>query len=187
MRVAWVLGVIAIGVALTPLGSAANQAASAFSPRVFARGFESPVLITQAPGEPNTHYVVEQNGRILKLRGGGRTVFLDIRSDVIFGGEQGLLGLAFHPNYERNRLLYVGYTSDDGRNVVERFRSNGRVAVRSTRAQAACRPGPVRKPQRRQRRVRAGRAPVHVDRGRRAPAATPKTGRRTCARASASC
>lgn len=147
MRVAWVLGVIAIGVALTPLGSAGNQAESAsslstFNPRVFARGFESPVLITQAPGEPNTHYVVEQDGRILKLRGGGRTEFLDIRSDVTYGGEQGLLGLAFHPRYQRNRLLYVAYTSDDGRNVVERFRSNGRVAVRSSRARLLSVPDP---------------------------------------------
>jgi glucose/arabinose dehydrogenase len=134
VRVAWVLAVIAVGVALTPLGGAANEADSAFGLRVFARGFDSPVLVTQAPGEPSTHYVVEQSGRIIRLRGGGRSVFLDVRGNVTFGGEQGLLGLAFHPNYQRNRLLYIGYTSDDGRNVVERFRSNGRVAVRSTRA-----------------------------------------------------
>ncbi len=61
---------------------------------------------------------------------------------MAFGGEQGLLGLAFHPNYARNRLLYIAYTSDDGRNVVERFRSNGRVAVRSTRARLLAVPDP---------------------------------------------
>ena len=142
------LAILAVGVVLIPLGGASNghvtapQAQSAFTPRVFARGFESPVLITQAPGEPNAYYVVEQPGRVLRLRGSRRSVFLDVRGDVVFGGEQGLLGLAFHPNYARNRLLYVAYTSDDGRNVVERFRSNGRVAVRSTRSRLLAVPDP---------------------------------------------
>ncbi len=142
MRVAWVLAVIAIGVSLTPLGGAANDAESAFGLRVFARGFDSPVLVTQAPGEPSTHYVVEQSGRVIRLRGSRRTVFLDVSGDIVYGGEQGLLGLAFHPNYARNRLFYVAYTSDDGRNVVERFRSNGRKAVRSTRARLLSIPDP---------------------------------------------
>ncbi|MEX2613170.1 MAG: PQQ-dependent sugar dehydrogenase, partial [Gaiellaceae bacterium] len=62
-----------------------------------------------------------------------RTVFLDIRRLVEFGGEQGLLGLAFHPSYERNRLFYVAYTSKDGRNVVARYRSKGAKAVPSSR------------------------------------------------------
>jgi glucose/arabinose dehydrogenase len=140
--VVWVLAVIAIGVVLIPLGGAATEAESAFGLRVFARGLDAPVLVTQAPGEPSAHYVVEQSGRVLRLRGSRRTVFLDVRGDVTYGGEQGLLGLAFHPNYARNRLLYIGYTSDDGRNVVERFRSNGRVAVRSTRARLLSIPDP---------------------------------------------
>jgi glucose/arabinose dehydrogenase len=137
VRVVWVLAVIAVGVVLTPLGGAESRTAeaeSAFGLRVFARGFEDPVLITQAPGEPKAHYVVEQPGRVLRLRGSRRTVFLDVRDDVIAGGEQGLLGLAFHPRYAKNRLFYIAYTSNDGRNVVERFRSNGRTALRSTRA-----------------------------------------------------
>ncbi len=108
-------------------------AATTFKRTVFARGFDSPVLLTHAPGEPNARYVVEQPGRVIRMVGKRRTVFLDVRRDVTYGGEQGLLGLAFHPSYEKNRLLYVAYTSSDGRNVVERFRSNGRVALTSTR------------------------------------------------------
>jgi glucose/arabinose dehydrogenase len=104
----------------------------AFGKVVFARGFDAPVLLTYAPGEPKTVYVVEQAGRVIRLRAGRRAVFLDVRRQVTAGGEQGLLGLAFHPSYARNRLFYVAYTSDDGENVVARFRSNGRAAIAST-------------------------------------------------------
>ncbi|MDQ3380084.1 MAG: PQQ-dependent sugar dehydrogenase [Actinomycetota bacterium] len=107
-------------------------AASAFQLKRFARGFEAPVLLTHAPGEPTTLYVVEQPGRVVRVRAGKRTVFMDVRSDVEFGGEQGLLGLAFHPEYARNRLLYIAYTSRNGRNTVARYRSNGRAAIRSS-------------------------------------------------------
>ena len=91
------------------------------------------MLFTHAPGEARTFYVVEQAGRVIRVRGGRRTVFLDIRDRVAYGGEQGLLGLAFDPSYARNRLFYVAYTSDTGRNTVARFRSNGARAVSSSR------------------------------------------------------
>jgi glucose/arabinose dehydrogenase len=97
------------------------------------RGFQQPVLLTWAPGEPGVRYVVEQGGRVIRLAGGRRTVFLDVSGLITAGGEQGLLGLAFHPRYAANRLLYVGYTSKDGRNVVARYRSNGARALAGTR------------------------------------------------------
>jgi glucose/arabinose dehydrogenase len=115
------------------VGGSATAADSAFRRAVFARGLNAPVLLTHAPGEPRTVYVVEQPGRVVRLRGGKRTVLLDVRREVAYGGEQGLLGLAFHPGYAKNRLFYVAYTSNDGRNVVARYRSNGRSAVRRTR------------------------------------------------------
>jgi glucose/arabinose dehydrogenase len=97
------------------------------------RGFEQPVLLTWAPGEPGVRYVVEQGGRVVRLAAGRRTVFLDVSGSITAGGEQGLLGLAFHPGYASNRLLYVGYTSNDGRNVVARYRSDGTRALPGTR------------------------------------------------------
>jgi glucose/arabinose dehydrogenase len=97
------------------------------------RGFQQPVLLTWAPGEPGVRYVVEQGGRVIRLAGGRRTSFLDVSGLITAGGEQGLLGLAFHPRYAANRLLYVGYTSNDGRNVVARYRSNGTRALPGTR------------------------------------------------------
>ncbi|HXF97451.1 MAG TPA: PQQ-dependent sugar dehydrogenase [Gaiellaceae bacterium] len=124
------LGLLALAAALcTAAAGAASARESAFSLRPVARGLSDPVLLTSAPGEPGTLYVVEQPGRVVRIRSGRRSVFLDIRPRVAYGGEQGLLGLAFHPRYARNRLLYVAYTSSDGRNVVVRYRSNGRAAL----------------------------------------------------------
>jgi glucose/arabinose dehydrogenase len=128
---------LAAGLAvLSGCGGAVEREAgaqTAFRLKVFARGLDNPVLLTHAPGEPETFYVVEQTGRVVRMRAGKRTVFLDVRRNVEFGGEQGLLGLAFHPRYARNRLLYIAYTSANGRNIVARYRSNRNVAIRSSR------------------------------------------------------
>ena len=52
----------------------------------------------------------------------GSSVFLDISNQVLFGGEQGLLGLAFHPNYSQNGYFYVDYVADNPkRTVIARF------------------------------------------------------------------
>lgn len=86
---------------------------------VVADGFDSPVLLVPGPdGGPDL--VVEQPGRVVAMDG-ERTVVLDISSDVSFGGERGLLGLAFHPDFERNRLAYVDYTGSNGQTVIEGF------------------------------------------------------------------
>jgi glucose/arabinose dehydrogenase len=98
--------------------------ASTLGVRVLARGFEMPVLATAPRSEPGRLYVVEQGGRILRLAGGRRTVFLDVRGAVTAGGEQGLLGLAFHPRYPRDRRIYIAYTSRGGQNVVAEYRVN---------------------------------------------------------------
>jgi glucose/arabinose dehydrogenase len=128
------IAVVALaGLLVATVAGSASGAESAFRKTVFARGFDDPVLLTHAPGEPKTVYVVEQPGRVIRLRGARRTVFLDIRGDVTYGGEQGLLGLAFDPGYSRNRRFYVAYTSDSGHNTVVRYRANGARAVASTR------------------------------------------------------
>jgi glucose/arabinose dehydrogenase len=101
-----------------------------FTPRAVASGFSQPVFVTGAKGEAGRLYVVEQGGRILVLQGGKRRAapLLDIRSLVTAGGEQGLLGLAFHPSYPKVRKLYVQYTARDGSTKVVEYRSNGNRA-----------------------------------------------------------
>ena len=118
-------------VAATAAG--ASLAAGTATPRlvVVARGLSSPVLVTQAPGEPARLYVVEQPGRIRVVEQGRVKpgAFLDVRSLVVAGGEQGLLGLAFSPQYARDRTFYVNYTAKpDGSTRVVRYRAaNGRA------------------------------------------------------------
>ena len=112
-------------------GSAASGAGTAFKPVLVARNFDAPVLVTYAPGEPKALYVVEQPGRILRVFAGHRRVFLDIRQQVDYGGERGLLGLAFSPRYKRDHFFYVAYTTAN-LNVVARYRTQGGKAVPAT-------------------------------------------------------
>ena len=76
-------------------------------------GFNTPVYVTAPPGDSRRLMVVEQTGRIMVVRGGRKlaTPFLDIRSRVTYGGEQGLLSVAFPPDYQRSGRFYVYYTS----------------------------------------------------------------------------
>ena len=123
-------GVAALGAACAA-GAAPQRAEQAqFTPRAVARGFEQPVFVTGAKGEPGRLYVVEQGGTIQVLQNGRRraTPLLDIRRLVTAGGEQGLLGLAFHPAYPRVRKLYVQYTARDGSTKLVEYRTNGSTA-----------------------------------------------------------
>ena len=76
----------------------------------------SPVYVTHAGDGTGRLFVLEQAGIIKVLRPGSTapSVFLDIRSRVASGGERGLLGLAFHPQYESNRRFFVNYTRRPG-------------------------------------------------------------------------
>src|SRR6267142_1260982 len=83
--------------------------------------FTNPVCIASVPGETNRLFVVEKKGRIVvitNLAAPTRTIFMDISTsskiisgnDIPIGGEEGLLGLAFHPGYATNGYFYVFYT-----------------------------------------------------------------------------
>jgi hypothetical protein len=88
-------------------------------------GLSTPVFFTNAKDGTNRRFVIEQVGRIRVLQPGSSsfTTFLDISSRVLFGGERGLLGLAFHPQFSTNRRFFVNYTRQpDGATVVAEFR-----------------------------------------------------------------
>jgi glucose/arabinose dehydrogenase len=92
-----------------------------------ARGLTEPVAVTAPRNEPNNIYVVEKVGRIrVIVRGRLRArPFLDIRSLVLDSGEQGFLGLAFSPNYAKDRHFYVDYTDRNGDARMVEYRSRG--------------------------------------------------------------
>jgi glucose/arabinose dehydrogenase len=119
----------ALGAACAAGASPQQRDQAQFRPRVVASGFAEPIFVTAAKGEPGRLYVVEQGGTIRILQNGKRSgTLLDIRRLVTAGGEQGLLGLAFHPSYPNVRKLYVQYTARDGSTKLVEYRTNGRRA-----------------------------------------------------------
>lgn len=89
---------------------------------LFADGLSSPLGIENA-GDDRL-FVNEQDGLIKVLSSDGTVnpvPFLDIDSQISSGGERGLLGLAFHPDYANNGYFFVNYTNNSGNTVVSRF------------------------------------------------------------------
>ena len=88
-------------------------------------GLSSPLGVTHAGDGSGRLFVVERGGRVRVVKSGSVTgTFLNISSRIAAGGERGLLGLAFHPNFETNRLLYVYYTRTDGDIIVSKLTAN---------------------------------------------------------------
>lgn len=88
----------------------------------FASGFAAPVEITHC-GDSRL-FVVEQDGLIKILNANGTTnatPFLNVTTLTNGGGERGLLGLAFHPNYASNGYFYINYTNTNGHTVIARY------------------------------------------------------------------
>ncbi len=105
----------------------------------FATGFSSPVEISH-PTDDSRLFVVEQNGKIKILNANGTTnatSFLDVSSLVSTGGERGLLGLAFDPNYATNGFFYIDYTNLSGDTVIAKY------SVSSTNSNVASATGTI--------------------------------------------
>ena len=91
-------------------------------------GTNGPLFVTAPPGDVDRIFIVNQNGVIRQLARGddatAYTVFMDIDARVgSDGNEQGLLGLAFGPNFADDGLFYVNYTRTDGDTIISRFRT----------------------------------------------------------------
>lgn len=89
-------------------------------------GLQAPVFATHAGDGSGRLFVLEKRGTILALATGqSPQVFLDIRDRVgSRGSEQGLLGLAFHPQFAANGLFFAYYTGTNGDTVISRFQAN---------------------------------------------------------------
>ncbi len=95
----------------------------------FVEGLPPLVFVTNAGDVSGLLYAVGQEGIIFVLSGDGsvqQQPFLDIADRIVSGGEQGLLGLAFHPEYESNGRYFVNYTNNDGDTVISEFARSSR-------------------------------------------------------------
>ena len=105
------------------------EAATAITASPFLTGLSNPILLTYAPGDSARVFIVEQGGRIRIAEGDTlhTNPFLNISSKLVSGGERGLLGLAFHPDYQSNGYLFVYYTASSplGQTTVERYTVSG--------------------------------------------------------------
>lgn len=89
--------------------------------------FRAPVDAVPYPADSSIMYVVQQDGvvKAVSLRGGKAVSVLDIRRKVKFGGEMGLLGLAFHPEFPKKSYVYLYYIDRKMRSVLSEFRVDG--------------------------------------------------------------
>lgn len=89
-----------------------------------AEGFTKPLYVNQADDQTGRLFIVEQEGRIWIVKDGvvNPTPFMDIVNLVTSqGSEQGLLSVAFHPNYAENGRFFVNYTNQGGNTVIARY------------------------------------------------------------------
>jgi glucose/arabinose dehydrogenase len=95
---------------------------------VVSSGLSSPTFVTHAGDATGRLFIVEQPGAIRVLQPGSSapTLFLRIPSaKITAGGERGLLGLAFHPDFENNRRFFIYYTrTPNGGSVIAEYRAS---------------------------------------------------------------
>jgi glucose/arabinose dehydrogenase len=122
MRISRTLCAAALAVALLPAAAVASgTGAQAPGYRLvpIVKGLSGPIYATQAPGDSRI-FVVEQQGVIRVVQHGKLLAkpFADLRSVVTSGGEQGLLSVAFHPQFAANGRLFVYYTAKNAHEQV---------------------------------------------------------------------
>lgn len=120
------LVVIGVGLAILFAQQASREDTSTAPPtiatRSIANGFTRPTDIASTAGDERL-YVVEQAGKIQRITPGQKDIqtFMDITPKVLNGGERGLLGLAFHPDYAENGYIFVDYIDKNGNTIVARY------------------------------------------------------------------
>jgi len=97
------------------------------SSELVSDGFKKPVFVISYPTDASILYVVEQAGKVIVLDSGQKKSkpFFNINKRVVNpfrpGDERGLLGFAFHPDYENNKKFYINYIDNDGHTIVSEF------------------------------------------------------------------
>ena len=110
----------------TPAQQPAAAAAPALARQKIAGSYSQPVYVAQPPGDASRLFVVEKTGRIRIVKDGALLAqpFLDIRTQVSSGSEQGLLSMAFDPKYATNRRFYIDFTNTAGDTRIVRYQAS---------------------------------------------------------------
>jgi glucose/arabinose dehydrogenase len=118
-------------VALATMAAGLHQPAEA-APAHVAKGgarlvkvgdFTAPDFVAGAPGVRDTVYVVQRGGKVIAIRGGKRSTFLDMSGRTTTEGERGLLSIAFDPNFKRNHRFYTYSTNPQHDIEIDRWRA----------------------------------------------------------------
>lgn len=122
------------------------RSTSAITAQAVASGFSQPLFVTAPPGDTSSIYVVEQTGRIWRVDLATKTVdstpFFDVHTRIVSGGEQGLLGFAFDPDYATNHKFYVhfvvpGGAFGNGTSHISQYEAAGTTVANAQDSQAA--------------------------------------------------
>lgn len=136
-----ICGAVTLGLSLGPnsvLGAGATpQSAGAkgggLALQRVGGGFAAPVYVENAPGARKLLFVVEQPGKVRVVRRGKllKQPFVNLKPVVRYGGEEGLLSIAFDPGYARNRTFYVYYVTREGNIRVDQLKRKKKNATRA--------------------------------------------------------
>jgi glucose/arabinose dehydrogenase len=109
------LAILVVALAWSLVAAVPAQAGSVRLARI-AGNLNNPVYITAAPGDGSRLFIVLKGGIIRVMKNGQllSTPFLNLTGSVSTGGEQGLLSMAFDPNYRTNGRFFVSYTNPAG-------------------------------------------------------------------------
>ena len=127
-----VAGALVAGLMATGLASAQTP----LTTELYVNGLSQPLMAIGAPGDSERLFVVEKGGDIEIIKNGVQNAqpFLDITTLISNGSEQGLLGMAFHPNYQSNGWFFVNYTNTGGSTKIVRYTRQSADLALSTSA-----------------------------------------------------
>jgi glucose/arabinose dehydrogenase len=138
--------------ALLVLSAGDARAQTGLNTAQVASGFSLPLYVVSPPGDTNRLFVVEQRGKIRIIKNGTTlaTPFLDVGNQGLGllgsnGNEQGLLGLAFHPDYANNGRFFINYTNVNDDTVVEEYTVSSNPDIANTSGTLII--GPIFQPQ----------------------------------------
>ena len=126
MRRLYITAVLSLYVLFTTLTLSAQTSAPNAVLQPYLTGLNSPLLLTNARDGTKRNFVVQQGGiiKVVQPNSTTPTNFIDISSKISVGGERGLLGLAFHPQFAANGYFFVNYTrSGDGATIIARYKT----------------------------------------------------------------